>query len=200
MLLGASRYLAETRNFDGTTVVIFQPAEEGGGGGREMCNDGMMDRWGIDEVYGMHNWPGLPVGEFSIRAGTFFAATDLLKVEFEGRGGHAAKPQETVDTLLMAAHAVTALQSIVSRNADPIDPPACLMPRLQDAGPVPRPHEYRLAPLPACLYWFQPSPYKPLITQYFDRNIARNLPFANCVCEIHANFAFFSVQGPGIVR
>lgn len=121
MLLGASRYLAETRNFNGTTVVIFQPAEEGGGGGREMCNDGMMDRWGIDEVYGMHNWPGLPVGEFSIRAGTFFAATDLLKVEFEGRGGHAAKPQETVDTLLMAAHAVTALQSIVSRNADPID-------------------------------------------------------------------------------
>ncbi|WP_420013683.1 M20 aminoacylase family protein [Tateyamaria sp.] len=121
MLLGAARYLAETRNFDGTAVVIFQPAEEGGGGGREMCDDGMMDRWGIDEVYGMHNWPGMPVGTFSIRPGVFFAATDLLKIEFEGLGGHAAKPQETVDTTLMAAHAVTALQSIVSRNADPIE-------------------------------------------------------------------------------
>ncbi len=121
MLLGAAQYLAETRNFDGTAVVIFQPAEEGGGGGREMCEDGMMDRWGIQEVYGMHNWPGRPVGTFAIRTGPFFAATDLLTIEFEGLGGHAAKPQETVDTTLMASHAVTALQSIVSRNADPID-------------------------------------------------------------------------------
>ncbi|MEL7093303.1 MAG: M20 aminoacylase family protein [Pseudomonadota bacterium] len=121
MLLGAAQYLAETRNFDGTVVVIFQPAEEGGGGGREMCEDGMMERWGIHEVYGMHNWPGRPVGEFAIRTGPFFAATDLLEITFEGRGGHAAKPQETVDTTLMASHAVTALQSIVSRNADPID-------------------------------------------------------------------------------
>ncbi|MEO0668627.1 MAG: M20 aminoacylase family protein [Pseudomonadota bacterium] len=121
MLLGAAQYLAETRNFDGTTVVIFQPAEEGGGGGREMCEDGMMERWSIDEVYGMHNWPGRPVGEFAIRPGAFFAATDLLNIEFEGRGGHAAKPQDTIDTTLMASHAVTALQSIVSRNADPID-------------------------------------------------------------------------------
>ena len=121
MLLGAAKYLAETRNFDGTTVVIFQPAEEGGGGGREMCEDGMMDRWGIQEVYGMHNWPGKPTGSFAIRSGPFFAATDLLEIEFEGLGGHAAKPQETIDTTLMAAQAVTALQSIVSRNADPID-------------------------------------------------------------------------------
>ncbi|WP_299200683.1 M20 aminoacylase family protein [uncultured Tateyamaria sp.] len=121
MLLGAAQYLSETRNFDGSVVVIFQPAEEGGGGGREMCNDGMMDRWGIHEVYGMHNWPGRPVGEFSIRPGPFFAATDLLEIEFEGLGGHAAKPHETIDTTLMASHAVTMLQSIVSRNADPID-------------------------------------------------------------------------------
>ena len=121
MLLGAAQYLAETRNFDGTAVVIFQPAEEGGGGGREMCADGMMERWNIQEVYGMHNWPGQPVGKFAIRSGPFFAATDLLTIEFEGLGGHAAKPHETVDTTLMAAHAVTALQSIVSRNADPID-------------------------------------------------------------------------------
>ncbi|MBY5932200.1 amidohydrolase [Tateyamaria omphalii] len=121
MLLGAAQYLSETRNFDGTVVVIFQPAEEGGGGGREMCNDGMMDRWGVDEVYGMHNWPGSPVGEFAIRSGPFFAATDLLEIEFEGLGGHAAKPHDTVDTTLMASHAVTMLQSIVSRNVDPID-------------------------------------------------------------------------------
>jgi len=121
MLLGAAKYLAETRNFDGTAVVIFQPAEEGGAGGREMCEDGMMERWNIQEVYGMHNWPGRPVGEFSIRSGAFFAATDLLEIEFEGLGGHAAKPHETIDTTLMAAQAVTALQSIVSRNADPID-------------------------------------------------------------------------------
>ncbi|WP_147106140.1 M20 aminoacylase family protein [Tateyamaria sp. syn59] len=121
MLLGAAQYLSETRNFDGTVVVIFQPAEEGGGGGREMCDDGMMDRWGIQEVYGMHNWPGRPVGEFAIRSGPFFAATDLLEIEFEGLGGHAAKPQDTIDTTLMASHAVTMLQSIASRNADPID-------------------------------------------------------------------------------
>ena len=121
MLLGAAKYLSETRNFDGTVVVIFQPAEEGGGGGKEMCDDGMMDRWGIQEVYGMHNWPGRPVGSFAIRPGAFFAATDMFDITLEGRGGHAAKPQETVDTTVMAAQAVLALQSIVSRNADPVE-------------------------------------------------------------------------------
>lgn len=121
MLLGAAKYLSETRNFDGTVVVIFQPAEEGGGGGREMCEDGMMDRWGIQEVYGMHNWPGKPVGSFAIRPGAFFAATDQFDITFEGKGGHAAKPQETVDTTVMASQAVLALQTIASRNADPID-------------------------------------------------------------------------------
>ena len=120
MLLGAARYLAETRNFDGTAVVIFQPAEEGGGGGREMCEDGMMDRFGIQEVYGMHNWPGRPVGAFAIREGAFFAATDVFDIALTGRGGHAAKPQETVDPTLMGAHLVTALQQVVSRNADPV--------------------------------------------------------------------------------
>jgi len=120
MLLGAARYLAETRNFDGTVVVIFQPAEEGGGGGREMCADGMMDRWQIDEVYGMHNWPGRPLGSFAIRPGAFFAATDQFEIEIEGKGGHAAKPQETVDSTVVASHIVLALQSIVSRNADPV--------------------------------------------------------------------------------
>jgi amidohydrolase len=121
MLLGAAQYLCETRNFDGTTVVIFQPAEEGGGGGKEMCDDGMMDRWKIQEVYGMHNWPGMPVGDFAIRSGPFFAATDQFEIIVEGKGGHAAKPHETVDSIVVAAHTVTALQSISSRNADPVD-------------------------------------------------------------------------------
>jgi len=121
MLLGAAKYLAETRNFDGTVVVIFQPAEEGGGGGKEMCDDGMMDRWNIQEVYGMHNWPGQPVGSFAIRPGAFFAATDVFEIEFEGKGGHAAKPQDTVDTTVMASQAVLSMQTIASRNADPVD-------------------------------------------------------------------------------
>ena len=121
MLLGAAKYLSETRNFDGTVVVIFQPAEEGGGGGREMCEDGMMDKFGIQEVYGMHNWPGMPVGSFSIRPGAFFAATDQFEITVLGKGGHAAKPQETVDSIVVAAHTVTAMQSIASRNADPVD-------------------------------------------------------------------------------
>ena len=121
MLLGAAKYLAETRNFDGTVVLIFQPAEEGGGGGKEMCDDGMMDRWKVQEVYGMHNWPGRPVGSFSIRPGAFFAATDQFDITLTGRGGHAAKPQEVVDTGVMAAHVITTLQTIVSRNADPVD-------------------------------------------------------------------------------
>ncbi len=121
MLLGAAKYLAETRNFDGKVVVIFQPAEEGGGGGREMCEDGMMERWGIQEVYGMHNWPGRPVGSFAIRPGAFFAATDQFDITVEGLGGHAAKPHQTVDSVVVAAHVVTALQSIASRNADPVD-------------------------------------------------------------------------------
>lgn len=121
MLLGAAQYLCETRNFDGTAVVIFQPAEEGGGGGKEMCEDGMMERWNIQEVYGMHNWPGRPVGSFAIRPGPFFAATDQFDIALEGLGGHAAKPHETVDTTVMASHLVLALQTIASRNADPID-------------------------------------------------------------------------------
>lgn len=121
MLLGAAQYLSETRNFDGTAVVIFQPAEEGGAGGREMCEDGLMDRWGIQEVYGMHNWPGQPTGSFSIRPGAFFAATDVFEIEVEGRGGHAAKPHETVDSSVIAAHMILGIQSIASRNADPVE-------------------------------------------------------------------------------
>jgi len=120
MLLGAAKYLAETRNFDGQVAVIFQPAEEGGGGGKEMVDDGIMERWNIEEVYGMHNWPGEPTGSFSIRSGAFFAAADQFDIVLTGKGGHAAKPQETIDTTVMASHVVLALQSIASRNADPV--------------------------------------------------------------------------------
>ncbi|MCP5071983.1 MAG: amidohydrolase [Rhodobacteraceae bacterium] len=120
MLLGAAQYLAETRNFDGTAVIIFQPAEEGGGGGREMVEDGMMEEFGIDEVYGMHNWPGLPVGQFAIRPGPFFAAADLLDIRIRGKGGHAAKPHDGIDTTLVGAQTVVALQSIASRAVDPL--------------------------------------------------------------------------------
>ncbi len=120
MLLGAARYLAETRNFDGSVAVIFQPAEEGGGGGREMVEDGMMERFNVHEVYGMHNMPGLSVGEFAIRSGPFFAAADTITIRVEGLGGHAARPEKVIDTTLVASHIVVALQTIVSRNVHPL--------------------------------------------------------------------------------
>jgi len=120
MLLGAAKYLAETRNFDGAVAVIFQPAEEGGAGGEAMVKDGLIERFRIKEVYGMHNSPGLPVGQFAIRPGPFYAATDQFEIDVVGKGGHAAMPQMTVDTTLVASNIVMALQSIASRNAEPI--------------------------------------------------------------------------------
>jgi hippurate hydrolase len=120
MLLGAARYLAETRNFAGTAVVIFQPAEEGGAGGKAMVQDGLMERFGIQEVYGMHNYPGLPVGEFALRPGPLMAAADRLTIEVEGRGGHAARPHLSIDTVLVASQIVGQIQSIVARNVDPL--------------------------------------------------------------------------------
>ena len=120
MLLGAAKYLAETRNFDGTAVVIFQPAEEGGAGGLAMVKDGLVERWGIQEFYGMHNMPGYPTGSFAIREGAMMAAADQFDITVTGKGGHAAKPHEAIDTTLVAAQIVVALQSIVSRNLDPL--------------------------------------------------------------------------------
>jgi hippurate hydrolase len=120
MLLGAARYLAETRNFAGTAVVIFQPAEEGGAGGKAMVQDGMMERFGVEQVYGMHNFPGLPVGEFAIRPGPIMAAADRLTIEIEGKGGHAARPHLSIDTVLVGAQIINQIQSIVSRNVDPL--------------------------------------------------------------------------------
>ena len=121
MLLGAAKYLAETRNFSGTAVVIFQPAEEGGGGGREMVKDGLMDRFAIEEVYGMHNYPGLPLGEFALRPGPLMAAADRVLIEIEGKGGHAARPHFSVDTILVGSQIINQIQSIVSRNVDPLE-------------------------------------------------------------------------------
>ena len=121
MLLGAAKYLADTRNFAGTAVVIFQPAEEGGAGARAMLRDGLLDRFGIEEVYGMHNFPGMPVGEFAIRSGPAMASTDTITINLEGKGGHAAWPHLAVDTVLVGAEIVNQLQSIVARNVDPIE-------------------------------------------------------------------------------
>ena len=121
MLLGAAKYLCETRNFDGQAVVIFQPAEEGGGGGLEMCKDGMMENFKIDEVYGMHNWPGVELGKFAIRSGPFFAASDFIEAVISGKGGHAAKPHETIDPTVIASQIVVALQTIASRRSDPVE-------------------------------------------------------------------------------
>ncbi|ACE93034.1 hippurate hydrolase protein [Rhizobium phaseoli] len=120
MLLGAAKYLAETRNFNGNVAVIFQPAEEGGGGGNLMVKDGMMERFGIEEVYGMHNLPGLPVGQFATRKGAIMAATDEFTVTIKGRGGHAAQPHRTIDPIAIGAQIVANLQMIASRTADPI--------------------------------------------------------------------------------
>ena len=121
MLLGAARHLAASRDFAGTAVVVFQPAEEGGAGARAMIDDGLMTRFGIDEVYGMHNLPGLAVGRFATRPGPIMAAADRFEIEIEGRGGHAAAPHQTIDPVLVGAHIVTMAQSIVARNVDPLD-------------------------------------------------------------------------------
>ena len=121
MLLGAAKYLAETRNFAGTAVVIFQPAEEGGAGGEAMVKDGLMTRFGIQEVYGMHNYPGLPVGEFAIRPGAIMASADHIAIDLEGKGGHAARPHTAVDTILVGCQIINQLQSIVARNVDPLE-------------------------------------------------------------------------------
>jgi amidohydrolase len=121
MLLGAAKYLSETRNFDGTAVMIFQPAEEGGGGGREMLDDGLMERFGVQEVYGLHNMPGIPLGHFAIKPGPMMAAADRFDILVDGKGGHAARPHECVDTLLVACQLVNALQSIAARNVDPLE-------------------------------------------------------------------------------
>ncbi|MFL0690702.1 MAG: M20 aminoacylase family protein [Agrobacterium tumefaciens] len=120
MLLGAAKYLAETRNFTGQVAVVFQPAEEGGRGALAMVEDGMMERFGIGEIYGMHNMPGKPVGTFAIRKGGIMAAPDKFQLKLTGVGGHAAEPHNTADTIVIGAQIVGALQTIAARNANPL--------------------------------------------------------------------------------
>ncbi|AXV16290.1 amidohydrolase [Neorhizobium sp. SOG26] len=120
MLLGAAQYLAETRNFKGSVALIFQPAEEGGAGALAMINDGMMEKFGISQVYGMHNEPQLPVGSFAIRKGGIMAAADTFEITINGRGSHAAQPHKSVDPVLVSSHVILALQSVVSRETDPL--------------------------------------------------------------------------------
>ena len=121
MLVGAARYLAETRDFDGTTVVIFQPGEEGFAGAKAMIEDGLFERFPVEAVYGMHNWPGMPPGTVGINPGPLMAAADRVTIEISGKGGHGAHAYLAVDPVLVAAHIITAVQSIVSRNVRPVD-------------------------------------------------------------------------------
>jgi hippurate hydrolase len=121
MLVGAARYLAATRNFDGTAVLIFQPGEEGFAGARIMIEDGLFDRFPVQAVYGMHNWPSMRPGTIGIRPGPMMAAADRISIDITGRGGHGAHAYMTVDPVVVSAHIITAIQSIVSRNANPID-------------------------------------------------------------------------------
>jgi len=120
MLLGAAKCLAATRNFDGTAVVVFQPAEEGGAGGKAMCDDGLMVRFEIQEVYAMHTEPGLPIGQFATAAGPLGASADGFRIVIEGKGTHAADPHTGIDPLVVGANVVLALQTIVARNLDPL--------------------------------------------------------------------------------
>ena len=121
MLLGAAKYLAETKNFDGTVYFIFQPAEENEGGGRVMVEEGLFDKFPVEGVYGMHNIPGIPVGRFAVRPGPMMAAYDIFEVVVKGVGAHGAMPHHGIDPVVVGAHIVTALQSIVARNVDPMD-------------------------------------------------------------------------------
>ena len=121
MLLGAARYLAETRNFDGTVNLIFQPADEGLGGGEAMVKDGLFDRFPCDAIFGMHNRPGLAIGKFQIRTGPMMAGGAYFDIAVIGRGAHGARPEAGIDPVIIASHITTALQTVVSRNLRPLD-------------------------------------------------------------------------------
>jgi amidohydrolase len=121
MLLAAAQHLAKNRNFDGTVYLIFQPAEEGGGGADRMIKDGLFEQFPVDAVYGMHNWPGLPAGSFALSPGPVMASTNEFKIVVKGKGGHAAMAYNTIDPVVVAAQLVQAFQTIISRNVKPIE-------------------------------------------------------------------------------
>ncbi|WP_019936849.1 M20 aminoacylase family protein [Bordetella sp. FB-8] len=121
VLIGAARYLSQSRNFNGTAVLIFQPAEEGSGGAQAMLDDGLFEMFPCDAIYALHNWPGLKPGMIGVNPGPMMAAADRFEIVIEGRGGHGAHPYQTIDPVTVAGHLITALQSIVSRNVNPLD-------------------------------------------------------------------------------
>ncbi len=147
ILMGAAKYLALTRNFDGTVAFIFQPAEEGLGGAKAMIEDGLFERFDCDAIYGLHNWPGLPFGMIGINPGAMMAAADKFEVVIQGRGGHGAHPYQTVDPVLVAAHVITALQSVVSRNVSALDAAVVTVASVQAGDPLAMsviPHQAKL--------------------------------------------------------
>ncbi|CAG0992295.1 hippurate hydrolase [Burkholderiales bacterium] len=135
MLVGAARYLAKTRNFAGRAVLIFQPGEEGLAGAKAMIDDGLFDRFPVDAVYAMHNWPALPPGQIAVRGGPVMAAADRFEIVIQGRGGHGAHPELTIDPVLVAGHIITAAQSLVSRNVDPVEHAVVSMCSIQAGDP-----------------------------------------------------------------
>jgi len=155
MLLGAARYLAETRNFSGTVHVIFQPAEENFGGGREMVQDGLFARFPCDRVFGLHNWPGTPEGVFLHREGPVMAAVANLEANITGQGAHGAMPHRGNDPVVIAAHIVTALQSVVARNVEPVEAGVITIGSIQGG------HTYNVIPetvrLLGTARWFKPE-------------------------------------------
>ena len=136
ILLGAAKYLAQTRHFNGTAAFIFQPAEEGLGGARAMIEDGLFDRFDCDAIYALHNWPGLPPGMIGINPGPMMAAADRFEVLIQGRGGHGAHPYQTIDPVLVASHIITALQSVVSRNVSALDAAVITVASVQAGDPL----------------------------------------------------------------
>jgi hippurate hydrolase len=135
MLLAAARYLHETRNFDGTAYLIFQPGEEGYAGAKAMIEDGLFERFPAGQVYALHNWPGLPPGRIGITPGPAMAAADRIEIKIDGRGGHGAHPHAAIDPVLVAGHIITAVQSIVSRNVSPIDTAVVSLCAMQAGNP-----------------------------------------------------------------
>jgi len=165
MLLGAARHLCETRNFDGTVVVVFQPAEEGGAGAKAMIDDGLLDRWKIQEVYGMHNYPGIELGTFMVKPGPLMAAADRISIDIEGVGGHAARPHKAIDTVVVGCAIVGALQHIVARNVDPLESAVISIPMFQ-AG-----HTDNVIPQTAHLRGTSRS-FNPKIRDLLEKRIA----------------------------